>query len=154
LVIDVKRTIVAIAATAGLAVPGVADSSVASLPQPQSTGQIRGVQCSVTTFGPQFNLPALGDGNAGWGGGTSCAGAVGTKTLNVVLQILGPDHKTWFQKGGQNFTDANAQRNPVRIVTLVAVSPGHAFRVVATAKDTWHGITNAATVIGETEVSP
>jgi len=96
----------------------------------------------------------MGGYNAWWGGGTSCAGAAGTKSLNVVLEILGPDHTTWFQRGGQNFTVKSAQRNPVRIITLVGVSPGHAFRVVASAKDTWHGVTDAATVIGETQVSP
>jgi len=140
-------------ATVVVALP-VAALASASLPVPQSTGHIPGIQCSVSTFGPQFVSTGQGSYNAWWGGGTSCAGAVGTRSLNVVLQILGSDQKTWYQKGGQNFTVNQAHRNPLQIITLVGVKPGHAFRVVAAAKDTWHGVANAAAVIGETEVSP
>jgi hypothetical protein len=53
-----------------------------------------GYACSVTAYGPTFDFNA-----AGWyqyyGGGTSCRDGIGSKTLTMYEQVLGPDGHTW-----------------------------------------------------------
>jgi len=130
-----RRTIALAAGLAALALPAAA---AAYLPAPATTVQAStGPQkCSVTAFGPQFDKP-IGGYYADFAGGTSCApppltGQGVYKTLAVQLQVLGPDHKTWYVKGTKTFTAAG-WASPVHVYGYFPVLKGHAFRVVATA---------------------
>jgi hypothetical protein len=55
-------------------------------PQPPTTKQMRGVPCSVTERGPVFTI-VNGSYVMKYGGGVSCAGGVGERTLDVVAQV-------------------------------------------------------------------
>ena len=130
-----KRILMAAITIATLAIPGAA---LAYWPSPQvSVRATPGPQkCSVTAAGPQIEHPL--DGVGYWyGGGTSCApppapGMGVFKSLNVVSQVLGPDHKTWFTKTGSRLT-ASGWGSPVRVSGAIMAAKGHTYRVVATA---------------------
>ena len=115
----------------GIALPA---SSVASgvyaPPQTQVTVQMPGGTCSVTEHGPVFPY-----NNAGWtmtyGGGVSCAGAIGQKTLSVYAQVAGQDGKTWFTIFGSGLVQGPTPINPLRLRTTRTAYLGHAYRIVA-----------------------
>ena len=75
-----KSKLLAAAVTAAaLIVPAVALG--------QTTVQAPTKQCSVTAFGPGFAFKPGGHIVMNYGGGTSCQGGVGSKTVTVVEQV-------------------------------------------------------------------
>jgi hypothetical protein len=97
------------------------------------TVQASAYPCSVTAYGPTFNFkgPVW---NQNYGGGTSCAGGVGEKTLTIYDQVLGPDGRTWFTISGSTFTGGPTSVHQFRMIQNRPASLGHAYRTVATTK--------------------
>lgn len=100
---------------------------------PPVTVQAPGYPCSVTAYGPTFNH----DGT-GWhqndGGGTSCAGGVGRKTLTISAQTLGRDGRTWFTITHSTFTTGPITGHTVRMIRRRPAYLGHGYRTVALAR--------------------
>jgi hypothetical protein len=89
--------------------------------------------CSVTAYGPTFNH-SHSSWNQNYGGGTSCSGGVGEKTLTIYDQVLGQNGHTWHTITGSAFTAGPKQSNPVRMKRTRAATLGHTYRAVAIAK--------------------
>jgi hypothetical protein len=100
---------------------------------PPLTVQAKGYPCSLTAYGPTFHSK-----HGGWtqdyGGGVSCAGGVGTKTLTISDQVLGQDGKTWHTISGSKFTSAPITGNPLRMRRNRSAFLGHVYRVVTSTK--------------------
>jgi hypothetical protein len=100
---------------------------------PPLTVQAKGYPCSLTAYGPTFHSK-----HGGWtqdyGGGVSCAGGVGTKTLTISDQVLGQDGKTWHTISGSKFTSAPITGNPLRMRRNRSALLGHVYRVVTSTK--------------------
>jgi hypothetical protein len=89
--------------------------------------------CSATAYGPTFHSHS-GHWAQDYGGGTSCAGGVGTKSLIVYDQVLGQDGRTWYTISGSTFTGGPTSANPLRLRYTRPAYLGHAYRSVAIAK--------------------
>lgn len=89
--------------------------------------------CSVTVYGPTFNSKGS-NWSQDYGGGTSCSGGVGEKTLKIYDQVLGQNGHTWFTLSGSTFTTGPSKANPVRMKRNRSAELGHNYRAVATAK--------------------
>jgi hypothetical protein len=100
---------------------------------PPLTVHAPGYPCSVTAYGPTFNF-AGGDWTQNYGGGTSCSGGIGVKTLTVSAQVLGQDSRTWYTIAGSTFTVGPSSGNPLRARRTRAAYLGHGYRTVAKAK--------------------
>lgn len=100
---------------------------------PPVTVQAKGFPCSVTVYGPTFNFKGS-VWNQNYGGGTSCAGGVGEKTLTIYDQVLGPDGRTWFTITGSTFTAGPTNVHPLRMIRNRSAFLGHAYRAVATTR--------------------
>ena len=88
--------------------------------------------CSVTAYGPTFHSRASG-WTQDYGGGTSCAGGIGVKTLTISAQVLGQDGRTWYTITGSRFTAGPTKGNPLRMIRNRPAFLGHAYRTVAIA---------------------
>jgi hypothetical protein len=108
-----------------------ADASTTSNGSPPVTVQAHGYPCSVTAYGPTFRWHPL---TQTYGGGTSCAGGVGTKALTISVQVLGQDGRTWYTITGSTFTAGPIAGNPLRTNGKRAAYLGHVYRTVATAR--------------------
>jgi hypothetical protein len=84
-------------------------------------------------LGPTFNYTA-GAWNQNYGGGTSCAGGVGLKSMTIYAQVLGPDGHTWFTITGSTFRTAPISGNPLRMIRNRAAFLGHVYQAVAIAR--------------------
>ena len=122
-----SKLLAAAATVAALIVPAVALG--------QTTVQAPTKQCSVTAFGPGFAFKQGGHIVMNYGGGTSCQGGVGSKTLTVVEQVLGQDRHTWFNISGSMLHAGPSPANPVRASAQRAAFLGHVYRTVAMAHD-------------------
>jgi hypothetical protein len=100
---------------------------------PPITVQSVSKQCSVTVYGPTFHEPHSGS-TQDYGGGTSCASGVGTKTLTIYDQVLGQDARTWYTISGSKFTAGPSNGNPLRMIRKRLAHIGHVYRSVATAE--------------------
>jgi hypothetical protein len=100
---------------------------------PPVTVHARDYPCSVTAYGPTFHSRS-GAWTQDYGGGTSCSGGVGTKTLTMYDQVVGGDGRTWHTISGSTFTDGPTGGNPLRMIRTRAGYLGHVYRTVATAK--------------------
>lgn len=100
---------------------------------PPRTVHAPGYPCSVTAYGPTFNT-AAGGWNQNYGGGTSCSGGVGVKTVTVSAQVVGQDGRTWYTIAGSTFTVGPSSGNPLRARHTRAAYLGHGYRTVVTAK--------------------
>lgn len=100
---------------------------------PPLTVQANGYPCSLTAYGPTFHSQ-----HSGWtqdyGGGVSCAGGVGAKTMTVSDQVLGNHGHTWYTISGSTFTSGPTAGNPLRMRRNRAAFLGHAYRVLVRAK--------------------
>ena len=96
------------------------------------TVQAHNYPCSATAYGPTFNYNSSG-WRQNYGGGTSCAGGVGRKTLTIYDQVLSPDRHTWVTITGSKFTAGPTNGNPLRMIRNRAAYLGHGYRTVATA---------------------
>lgn len=95
--------------------------------------QAHGYPCSVTAYGPTF-ASNTGAWSQSYGGGTSCAGGVGQKTLTIYDQVLGQDGHTWFTITGSKFNAGPVNSNPLRMIRKRPAYLGHVYRTVAVAK--------------------
>jgi hypothetical protein len=97
------------------------------------TVQANGYPCSITAYGPTFHSQ-----HGGWtqdyGGGVSCTGGVGTKTLTISDQVLGQDGRTWHTISGSTFTAGPVTGNPLRMRRTRSAVLGHEYRVVVKTK--------------------
>lgn len=89
--------------------------------------------CSVTAYGPTFRSPAGGWIGA-YGGGTSCSGGVGEKTLTVYEQVRGPGGHRWFTISGSTVVVGPSETNPLRVIRHRRAFLGHEYRTVASAR--------------------
>lgn len=99
---------------------------------PPVTVQARGYPCSVTAYGPTFHSYTR-EWRMDYGGGTSCQGGVGVKTLTVSTQVLGANGRTWYTITGSTVTYGPRTVNPLRIIRNRAAYLGHVYRTTATA---------------------
>jgi hypothetical protein len=100
---------------------------------PPVTVQASNYPCSVTAYGPTFHSRSSG-WTQDYGGGTSCAGGVGTKSLTTYDQVLGGDGRTWHTITGSTFTAGPTGANPLRMIHTRTAYLGHVYRTVAVAK--------------------
>jgi len=89
--------------------------------------------CSVTAYGPTYHSHASG-WTQDYGGGTSCTGGIGLKTLTMYDQVLGQDGRTWCTIRGSDFAAGPTKSNPLRMIRNRAAYLGHVYRTVATAR--------------------
>jgi hypothetical protein len=89
--------------------------------------------CSVTAYGPTFHSRS-GGWTQDFGGGTSCAGGVGAKSLTIYDQVLGQDGRTWYTIAGSTFTVGPTGDNPLRMIRNRPAYLGHVYRTAAIAK--------------------
>jgi hypothetical protein len=100
---------------------------------PPVTVQAKTRQCSLTAYGTTFHSHSTG-WTQDYGGGVSCQGGVGMKTLTISDQVLGQDRHTWHTIRGSTFTAGPVGHNPLRMIRNRAAFLGHAYRVVASAR--------------------
>jgi hypothetical protein len=100
---------------------------------PPVTVHAPGYPCSVTAYGPTFHSHSSG-WTQDYGGGTSCAGGVGIKTLTISDQVLGQNGSTWHTVTGSTFTNGPTSGNPLHMIRTRSGFLGHVYRTVATAK--------------------
>lgn len=100
---------------------------------PPLTVHADGYPCSVTAYGPTFRSRSH-RWTQHYGGGTSCAGGVGVKTLTIYDQVMGHDNRTWYTISGSTFTAGPTSVNPVHMIRYRRAYLGHAYRAVAIAK--------------------
>lgn len=94
--------------------------------------QAPGYPCSVTAYGPTFHSHSR-EWRLYYGGGTSCKGGVGVKTLTVSAQVLGRDRHTWHTITGSTVTYGPSPTNPLRVVRNRSAYLGHVYRTIAAA---------------------
>lgn len=118
------------AAAVGLATLAFAVSSAWGYGDPSHTVKAHGYPaCSVTAYGPAFsaNLKAMT-----YGGGTSCAHAVGRRQISVAEQVLGRNGH-WYTITGSTLFHPYTPFNPLRQFATRPAFLGHVYRTVATA---------------------
>lgn len=110
-----------------LAAGGAAGSG---LPQPSTTKQLPGVECSVTAYGVAFTTS--GTAVMSYGGGVSCKGGVGQKTVNVVPEVrkVVNGHETWHVIGGVGLYQGPTPINPLRVSGSTTFVTGHVYRLL------------------------
>jgi hypothetical protein len=108
----------------------IAASASANKSQPQSplTKQLAGVPCSVTASF-KFSNSA---GTMTYGGGVSCAGNIGQKTLNVVPQVfnLVNDQPLWFNISLVGLYQGPSPISPLRLTGTTTYVPSHVYRLL------------------------
>ena len=99
----------------------------------ERTVQIPGTQCSVTAW--DYFTTVAGVYKMEYGGGTSCAGNVGQKTLDVVPQVfnLVHGHPLWFSIGGDGLFQGPTPVSPLRLSGARTAVPTHLYRLLAHA---------------------
>ncbi len=100
---------------------------------PPMTVHAQSYPCSVTAYGPTFHSRSSG-WTQDYGGGTSCAGGVGTKMLTIYDQVLSQDGHTWYRISGSKFAAGPTNQNPLRMIRNRPAYLGHVYRTVASAK--------------------
>ena len=100
---------------------------------PPVTVPAKNYQCSVTAYGATFNSHRTG-WTQHYGGGVSCAGGVGMKSLTISDQVLGQDRHTWYTISGSTVKAGPTGHNPLRLIRTRSAFRGHAYRVLATTR--------------------
>ena len=107
-----------------------AAAASAGMPQPSITKQLADVPCSVTVYGLAFTNS--GTPSMSYGGGVSCAGGVGEKTVNVVPEVgkavNGQQH--WYVIGGIGLYQGPTPVNPLRVSGTASFVAGHVYRLL------------------------
>ena len=114
----------------GSLLSATAAAASTGMPQPSITKQLVGVPCSVTVYGLAFingGTPSMS-----YGGGVSCAGGVGQKTVNVVPEVgkavNGQQH--WYVIGGIGLYQGPTPVNPLRVSGTTSFVAGHVYRLL------------------------
>jgi hypothetical protein len=89
------------------------------------------MECSVTAW--DYYMSVNGVYTLKYGGGTSCAGHVGQRTLNVVPQVFNLVHGTplWFNIGGAGLFQGPTPAGPLRLNGTRMGVTGHLYRLLA-----------------------
>ncbi len=114
---------------------------------PSTTKQLPNVQCSVSAYG--LTPAASGAHSMRYGGGLSCAGGVGQKTVDVVPEVRklvnGREH--WYILGGAGLYQGPTPTNPLRVTGTTALAGGHVYRLLVYGSVVLpHGRTSSTTV--------
>jgi len=141
-----------------LACPGLlvlATSALANTSAPNSpvTKPLRGVPCSVTAT---LTLEAS-DRTMTYGGGISCAGGVGAKTIDVVPQVFNVVNgkSLWFNLSLVGLYQGPTPINPLRLTGTTAYVPSHTYRLLVFGRVTLpDGRSSSATVCSACTGSP
>jgi len=106
----------------------LAGSALANPPASPVTKSLAGVPCSVTaTFTLNANARTMT-----YGGGVSCAGGVGAKTLNVVPQVFNVVNgkPLWFSIGLVGLYQGPTPINPLRLTGTTRYVRSHTYRLL------------------------
>lgn len=97
----------------------------------ERTMQIPGTQCSVTAW--DHFATVNGTYTMEYGGGTSCAGNVGRRILNVVPQVfnLVGGKPLWFSIGGDGLYQGPTPVSPLRLSRSRTAVRSHVYRLLA-----------------------
>jgi hypothetical protein len=124
-----------------------------SAPRSPVTKSLPGVPCSVTAT---FTLSA-GARTMTYGGGVSCAGGVGAKTIDVVPQVFNVVNgkPLWFSISLVGLYQGPTPINPVRLTGATSYVPSHTYRLLVYGKVTMpDGRSSSATVCSACTGSP
>ncbi len=111
----------------------------------ETTVQIPGASCSVTAW--DYFDSVRGDYAMHYGGGTSCAGNTGQRTLNVVPQVFNLVHgqPLWFNIGGDGLFQGPTPASPLRLSRVRTAVAGHIYRLLVYGQVTSNGRTSSVT---------
>lgn len=115
-------------------------SSHTYAPQVPTTVQMQGIPCSVTQNGPVFTLVNNTYVN-NYGGGTSCAGGAGERSLRICAQVSNRSggKTTWFTITGSCLSQGPTTVHPLRLNTARTAYLGHGYRIMASATSRYPG---------------
>lgn len=127
----VRRLMCSLGSVVAASLVAVPTAAAGTLPQPSTTRQLTGVPCSVTAYGLSF-APAGTGGAMSYGGGVSCAGGVGQKTLNVVPQVskLVNGRRLWYSLSLVALYQGPTPANPLRLTGSMSFTAGHVYRLL------------------------
>ena len=114
------------------------------------TVSIPGMPCSATAS--QSFATVNGTFTQNYGGGTSCAGGVGQKTLDVVPQVFNVVNgkPIWFNVSLVGAYQGPTPINPLRLSGSRAAVASHQYRVLVYGQITLNGKTSSATACAGT----
>ena len=124
-----------------------------SVPMSPVTKSLPGVPCSVTAT---FTLSASAR-TLTYGGGVSCAGGVGAKTIDVVPQVYNVVNgmPLWFSIGLVGLYQGPTPINPLRLTGTTTYVPSHTYRLLVYGQATMpNGRTSSTTVCSACTDSP
>lgn len=126
-----------LACVVSLVAAGGASAQSASASGVRTTRQLPGVPCSVTSAMAVNSSTRT----MSYGGGVSCAGGAGQKTLDVVPQVYGvvKGHGRWYTLGGFGRYQGPTPINPLRLSASRTAVPGHLYRLLVYAAVTLSG---------------
>ena len=144
----------ALACAGALVVAGTASAST-SAPQTSITKQIHGVPCSVTAHDSLTTVN--GRFTMSYGGGVSCAGGSGEKTIDVVPQVFNRVNgkPLWFDISLIGQYQGPTPINPLRVSASTPAVDTHRYRLLVYGQVTLaNGKTFSATVCSTCVSSP
>jgi hypothetical protein len=112
----------------------------------ETTVQMSGIACSVTAW--DYFTAVNGTYTMNYGGGTSCANSVGSRTLDVVPQVfnLVNGEPLWFNISGDGLFQGPTPTSPLRLNRTRTAVPSHIYRLLVYAQvSTPNGKTFSAT---------
>jgi len=128
-------------------------SANTAVPISPVTKSLPGLPCSVTAT---FTLSA-GKGKMTYGGGVSCAGGVGVKTIDVVPQVYNVVNgkPLWFNISLVGLYQGPTPINPLRLTGTTTYVPSHTYRLLVYGRVTMPGgRSSSATVCSACTGSP
>ena len=140
-----KLSSLILVALGALALAGAASAQSPTLHE--KTLQIPGTPCSATAW--DYYSTVNGIYTMQYGGGVSCAGNVGQKTLDVVPQVFNliKGQPLWFNISGDGRYQGPTPISPLRLSGARAAVPGHIYRLVVYGQVTLsNGKTGSVTV--------
>ena len=149
-----RRTIrsLTLALVGSLALAATASANT-SVPNSPVTKSLPGVPCSVTaTFTLSSSTRTMT-----YGGGVSCAGGVGAKTIDVVPQVYNVVNgkPLWFSISLVGLYQGPTPVNPLRLTGTTTYVPSHTYRLLVYGKVTMpDGRSSSATVCSACTGSP
>jgi hypothetical protein len=135
-----------------LALAGTASANT-SPPKSPVTKSLPGMPCSVTAT---FTL-SRDKGTMDYGGGVSCAGGVGAKTIDVVPQVYNVVNgkRLWFNISLVGLYQGPTPTNPVRLGGATTYVASHTYRLLVYGRVTMpDGRSSSATVCSACTGSP
>jgi hypothetical protein len=143
-----------LASVAALVLAGAASAST-SVQQTSITKQIHGVPCSVTAYGSFTTVN--GRFTMTYGGGVSCAGGIGEKTIDVLPQVFNNVNgkPLWFDISLVGQYQGPTPITPLRLSASAPAVASHQYRLLVYGQVTLaNGKTFSATVCSACVNSP